>query len=510
MPREKKIGTMADAFKELGQSLNKLSYAPNMHSYQPHHKQMMFHTADRKIRLYIGGNRSGKTVGGIMEDVWWATRKHPYLKLPDRPMEGRIVSVDFTYGVNQIIIPKLKQWIPPSELRGGSWFSAYDAGFRVLNFENGSTIELMSYEQDIEKFAGVPRDFTHFDEEPPEPIYEECMARLIDRAGRAWLTMTPLDGMTCVYDTLYHPGQDSKNKRVKTIQVGMEENPYIDKVEREEFLASLDGDAREARGKGNFVAMGGLVYKVFNRDTHVIESVDPKRFAGSNYKIYMSLDHGFSNPTAVLWHAVDLENNVITFAEHYESEKTIDYHSAVILDRNTSHGYSPDVNICDPALAQRQAVTGTSIQTEYAIRGIGFVLGNNDVPTGVAKVQQYLNAKADGKPSWYITENCANLIKEMQRLRWATWASKKQQASNNKHETIHKKDDHACDSARYFFSFMPELKATLNAPKGKNFVTPDGFGTSARDIRGFIDPNLTPGALSRGTTQWDVRLHDEY
>jgi phage terminase large subunit-like protein len=509
MPREKPINNLGEAFKNLGSSLHKLSYAPNMNSYQPHAKQQKFHSSPKKARLYIGGNRSGKTVGGIMEDIWWATHRHPYLTLPDRPMEGRIISVDFTYGVNQIIIPKLKQWIPPSELRGGSWFSAYDSGFRVLNFENGSTIELMSYEQDIEKFAGVPRDFIHFDEEPPKPIYDECMARLVDRAGRTWLTMTPLEGMTWVYDTLYEPGQDPKNTRVQTIQVGMEENPHIDAEERKLYLDGLDDDEREARGKGNFVALGGLVYKKFSRETHVIDSLDPKKFIGSNYKIYMSLDHGFSNPTAVLWHAVDLENNVITFDEHYENERTIDYHAAVINDRNRSHGRNPDINICDPALAQRQAVTGTSIQTEYAIRGIGFALGNNDVPTGVAKVQQYLDLRADNKPSWYITENCANLIREMQRLRWKTWASKKQQANNNPHEVIHKKDDHACDSARYFFSFMPELKQTLKPPKGT--ARPDGFGSSGKDPnKGFIDPNLTPSALGKPKTEWRTVLNDEY
>jgi hypothetical protein len=45
----------------------------------------------------------------------------------------------------------------------------------------------------------------------------------------------------------------------------------------------------------------------------------------------------------------------------------------------------------------------------------------------------------------------------MQRLRWKTWASKKMANRNNKYDQIHKKDDHACDSARYFFTVMPDL-----------------------------------------------------
>ena len=63
----------------------------------------------------------------------------------------------------------------------------------------------------------------------------------------------------------------------------------------------------------------------------------------------------------------------------------------------------------------------------------------------------------DGLPLWTITANCTNLIKEMKKLRWATFQSKKSIFENNRKEQIHKKDDHAADSARYFFSFMPDL-----------------------------------------------------
>jgi phage terminase large subunit-like protein len=508
MARDRKIVTIHDALKELGSNLSKLSYAPNMHSYEPHIKQKKFHSSPKKRRLYIGGNRSGKTVGGIMEDIWWSTGKHPFLNLPQRPMEGRIVTVDFTYGLNQIIIPKLKQWIPPSELRGGSWFTAYDAGLRVLNFENGSTIELMSYEQDMEKFAGVPRDWTHFDEEPPKPIYDECQARLIDRAGRSWITMTPLDGMTWVYDLLYEPGITG-NPGVDVIQVDMAENPYIDPESRDEYLSNLDEDDIAARKEGNFVQLGGLVYKIFKPEIHVIDPVDPVEFSGQNYKHYMSLDHGFNNPTAVLWHAADVDNRVYTFDEHYVAGMTIDFHAKIIKQKELEHKRNPDMRICDPALAQRQGVTGTSIQTEYAIRGVGMVLGNNDVITGVAKVNQYLAIQADGKPSWRITRNCANLIKEIARLRWKTWASKKQAADNNPYDQIHKKDDHACDSARYFFSFMPSLRQTVPPPVVRQ--VPSGFGGVPRNPNtGFIDSNLTPSALAGNKeTQWQIRLNED-
>lgn len=505
-PKEKKIVSLSDAIKEMADNLTKIAYAPDINSYSAHAKQKKFHSSSKKIRLYIGGNRSGKTTGGIVEDIWWLTGKHPYIKTPNRPVAGRIVSVDFINGINKIIIPQLKQWIPPSQLRGGTWSTAYSAQERILHLENGSFVELMSYDQELDKFAGTSRDFIHYDEEPPKDIYSECQARLIDRKGRSWITMTPVEGMTWIFDTLYEPGL-LNDRLIDVVEVDMGENPYLDKDEINDYLNSLDADEREARGHGKFVQMGGLVYKTFKPETHVIDVMDPRELSGKQYRWYMSLDHGFNNPTAVLWHAVDQDNRVITFDEHYESERIIEYHSEVIRQRRVTHGRVPDLNVCDPALAQRQAVTGTSIQTEYAMRGIGFALGNNDMLTGVAKVNQYLATGADNKPNWLITRNCANLIREMQRLRWKTWATKKQESKNNKYDQIHKKDDHACDSARYFFSFVPELKQRI-APPSQQSVLPEIGGNSAKwGNKPSIDPNLKPGVLGK-KTEWQVVLND--
>jgi phage terminase large subunit-like protein len=506
MARERKIANMQDALRELSENIARVADFPDINSYKPHKKQTIFHKSEKRTRLYIGGNRSGKTTGGIVEDIWWLTRQHPFQKIPDRPIAGRIISVDFLNGIEKIIKPQLKQWLPPSQLRGGSWFSAYEASTRTLYLENGSFVELMSYDQDLDKFAGTSRDFVHFDEEPPEMIYTENLARLIDRKGHAWITMTPVEGMTWIYDTIYEKGILG-HPNIDVVEVDMGENPYLDQKEVNEFLDSLSDDERNARGHGKFVQMGGLVYKSFNPQIHVIDTIDPAELRGTNYKHYLSLDHGLNNPTAVLWHAVDRDNVVITFDEHYESERVIDYHAAVIHERNKMHRRVPDINICDPALAQRQAVTGTSIQTEYAIRGIGFALGNNDVTTGVAKVSQYLNVREGGQPSWYITRNCANLIREMQRLRWKTWASKKQQSQNNPYDQIHKKDDHACDSARYFFSFMPELRQSKPMPKTS--ALPKIGGESARmPGNAWTDPNLSPDSLGK-KTNWNIVLNDE-
>ena len=99
--------------------LNASVKKPNIHGYQPHDKQIMFHSSHKKGRQYVGGNRSGKTTGGIAEDIFWLTGTHPYRRTPEPPVIGRICTVDFKNGVDKIILPNLRQWLPPSALING-------------------------------------------------------------------------------------------------------------------------------------------------------------------------------------------------------------------------------------------------------------------------------------------------------------------------------------------------------------------------------------------------------
>ena len=448
-----------EAFGLLAEKLSLQAREPNALAYKPHLKQEMFHRSVAKTKVYIGGNRSGKSYGGVMEDIYCALGKHPYREVPPAPTRGRVVCVDYAQGINQIMLPLWKRLTAPSMLKGGSWERAYHTDSKILTFANGSTVEFMSYEQKLDSFAGTSRHWLHCDEEPPKAIWDECMARLIDTNGNAWLTMTPINGMSWVYDTLYIPGVEGTVANLAVIQVDIHENPHLEQSAIQRFLDSLDSDERKARESGRFIQMGGLVYKHFDPEQHVIPYTPELLEEVKKYDLYTSMDHGYNAPSAWYWHGVSADGTVVTFAEHYKAETTVEEHAKFVLELEAALGIGePLIRIADPATAQRQGVTGTSIQTEYAINGVFLSPGNNDVQTGVAKVQQYLkiNPKTE-KPYWLIADNCVNLIKEMQRLRWATFATKQGQFNNNPQEKIHKKDDHACDSTRYFFSFMPDL-----------------------------------------------------
>ncbi len=61
-----------------------------------------------------------------------------------------------------------------------------------------STLGLKSFDQGRKKFQGTSKHLVWLDEEPPMPIYTECLTRTLDCGGMMLCTFTPLDGISDV------------------------------------------------------------------------------------------------------------------------------------------------------------------------------------------------------------------------------------------------------------------------------------------------------------------------
>jgi hypothetical protein len=184
-------------------------------------------------------------------------------------------------------------------------------------------------------------------------------------------------------------------------------------------------------------------------------------------------------------------------------------HAREILQWEIDQGIEPFLRTGDPAMKQRQAQSGNSIQTLYAELGIYFALDSvpRDVGVGVDKINQYLNQNPlTQMPFWQCTEQCENLIREMKQLHWDYYTSPKLEDANNFRETIHKKDDHAPDALRYFFTFLPDLspQGLDMMPKVKEPLNDRDVGT----IWDYIDKWGPGGSELQGygaDNTWDIQ-----
>lgn len=486
MAKPGKVRSLDEAIRTISQGLRTYAVRPNIYGYKPHEKQELFHASAAKVKLFIGGNRSGKTVAGAVEGIRRSMGKDPFKKVKEPPTHGRIVSVDFLNGVEKIVRPEIARWVPPSELRGGSWHTAYSKELRTLYFDNGSTIEFMSYDQDLDKFAGTSRDWIWFDEEPPKEIFTENRMRLIDVSGDAWITMTPVEGMTWVYDDIYIASRVDPN--IFVVEVDMTQNPYINQSEIESYMTGLSADDRKARIQGKFVQMGGLIYKAFGPH-NIVPPFNPPL----DWMHVAGMDHGFNNPTAWLWAALNPDGDMFVFDEHYEAGRIVGYHAQVVHGKNRDHGKYPDYYVGDPAIAQRNGLNGQSVHSEYAEYGIPIMLGNNDVAGGINRVARLIEGKVlpDGqrRPQLYIASNCVQTLKEISRYRWAVWQTKQMQFDKNRKEEPQKKDDHAMDTIRYIVASRPHVDNGKDIPRN---VLPMDAPESVNPYRRYDKGAITP------------------
>lgn len=457
----------ADLFRS---SLHRIITNPTISGYRPQDQQIPFHTSKKKGKLALGGNRSGKTVAGATEMVQRLEGTHPNgYKVP---YKGRAIGSSIEDGLKKVIIPELKKWLSPSLLKNGNWDDSYDLSSRVLTLLNGSTCELLTYEQDVQKHAGTSLDGVWFDEEPPEDIFNENMLRLVDVGGEWWLTMTPLLDMSWTYKRLYEAGLKNENPDIEVVQFDTLSNPYIDGNELDILLTGMSDEEKDARKHGTYYNLtGGIFTGCMSQENFIDPIINSDIWPLYYYKWghFGMLDHGLKNPTAFHLGAFDEEGRIVIYYEYHAVGKLVRENAEEInkIIKELKLEDKLDYIVADPSIQNTEPINGSSVQNEYSENGLNLVLGNNDVKASLTR----MNAKFKDK-SLLITKDCTKLIQELPMYRWAKFATSKVAMRKNPQEQPVKKDDHHIDAVRYGIMSRPQLFESANAPQGNTINAP--------------------------------------
>ena len=199
-----------------------------------HKKQLEFHKCNKKNRWVFGGNRSGKTECGAVESIYLARGIHPYRQNKNNVF-GWVVSLSQQVQ-RDVAQAKILHYLNPSWIEDVTMLSGKKDSLkygvidqiRIKNVFGGvSVIGFKSCDQGREKFQGSSLDFVWFDEEPPKDIYEECLMRVLDKRGDIFGTMTPLKGLTFIYDEIYLNRKNSPEIWYEFMEWG--DNPFLNK-----------------------------------------------------------------------------------------------------------------------------------------------------------------------------------------------------------------------------------------------------------------------------------------
>lgn len=427
-----------------------------------HKKQLEFHKCNKKNRWVFGGNRSGKTECGAVETIYLARGIHPYKK--NKPISCWVVSlskqVQRDVAQEKILHYLRKDWIEKVVMASGRSDSAESGIIDFILVRNVfgslSKIGFKSCDQGREKFQGSSLDFVWFDEEPPYDIYQECRMRVLDKKGMIFGTMTPLKGLTWVYNEIYL--NENNDSEVWHIEMEWADNPYLDKDEIEAMTKSLSQDELESRRYGKFMQCGGLVYSEFDENVNVIDPFDvPKEWQDN-----ISIDPGLNNPLSAHWYCEDYDGNVYVVAEHYAQGKDVYYHANKIkeicqkLDWHYTNGKISA--LIDSAAMQRTLASSKSVVDLFYENDILVnPRVNKDMFSGINTVKRYLK-DGEGKPHLFIFRNCTNLIREIKSYWWGD------------NDLPIKRDDHCLDEMRYY---LMDKQLTLRIKDKKNEIQKD-------------------------------------
>lgn len=293
--------------------------------YKPYDKQLAFHMAQQPIRGFAAGNKTGKTFSVSIDDLWTLGRCHPYRPNFGRVNSGRVccVTTKTLYGT---MLPIWKQLVPRKRckldyktyegieawwpgLRGDSWDTAFDKTNLMLHLADESFVEFKSYDQDVDTYAGPVRDWIHEDEEAPEDIHNENMARFLTSKVDLRMSMTPLNYSHYAFNLLWERSV-SDPKNVFLVEASVHDNPYINPdVIAEMEKTVLDPSELAARLHGRPTFQTGLVWKTYGNH-NLIKHFTPTK---DKWSLSFSIDPHREKDTHVLWIAQSVPPNPIYY-----------------------------------------------------------------------------------------------------------------------------------------------------------------------------------------------------
>lgn len=398
-----------------------------------------------KRRLAEAGNKSGKTEIGIAEDLahsfgkrFWLKKNDPDYHIPIRiPNRGLIGCETLAQSVMQKIWPTLKHLIPdtcafttkknPMGQISHIMFKTDPEGNKCE-----SEIFIRSYDQDADTYEGIDYDWIHWDEPPPKAILQAAERGKVVTNAPSWFTMTPLkeayiydeyslkaknnggddDEIAITRGEIWDNCQDwcptcrldisaNTEKRVINECPGCSHTlGFMTRAGIDEYLKTLDPEEREAREKGLWRHLSGLVYKELDREVHLYEDFAvPKSWV----KIE-GLDPHDARPSKYLFVAVSPEeieiegkkrNRLYVYDYVVLKEGNIDDFMRKIKMTRAKHGYEkPKWIVLDAKYGTRTEMDGKSWEDELRMRGIGYIRLSQsrpgDVELGHKIVREYI------------------------------------------------------------------------------------------------------------------------
>lgn len=427
-------------------------------------KEFIKAAKDHRVRVFRGGNRSGKTTVGGFDVAMHLCGWHPFTRFPGQPVHWWASSFSFRDGIGAVLWPALKKFLPKSEVRSVNWaWKSEPETPTSLVMRNGSTITFKSVEQTRVKYQGAKLHGIWLDEEHPQDIVEECRARLLDLAGYLNVTLTPVRRERWV--VLLEKEAATFSVQASTIDAARA--GVVDLEATLQFASTLPERQRRVRIEGDHVALQGAVWPEFTRETHEA-TVKSGRLVLANgtdlcawpapdqWRRFAAIDFGYNNPTAIVLAVEDpFTDRLYVYMVYYSSGV------------RASEWGRRMARLLPRLSAQPWADHDSFARAEFEAEGMPTIPARkSDVSAGLEAVSRALMDRKDGVPGLIFVSDPESLDPYFGR----TDTKVLQDEIDNYHYKAHvegrpdpkdqpvKEGDHACDGLRYLVTGYEDVK----------------------------------------------------
>jgi hypothetical protein len=236
--------------------------------------------------------------------------------------------------------------------------------------------------------------------------------------------------------------------------------------------SSYKGQMYDRYVLGKWVAYEGLVHPEYDTMRHGISRNDIMDYLRSlrerhvQIKALEGYDFGNTSPSCYMLGGVDDWGRVLILDGFYKPDFLYDLQPRAIQEIRMKYVGLLDFDdsiIADPAIFRRQVVarrtTGTSVASLLRELGLELRPGNNEISSGIAKVNGYLADKDGARhlltdevngPMLYVCEDLSWFEQEITNYYW------KKNPFGEKIDEPQDHNDHAMNTLKYMLSFLPE------------------------------------------------------
>lgn len=438
----------------------------------PNARQAEFFESRARHTAYGGARGGGKS--------WAMRRKLVLLALAQPELNILLLRRTLPELRENHLVPLLK------ELKG---VADYNAGERVFRFPTGSRLRLgyCDNENDVYQYQGQEYDVigleeaTHFTQEQMRFLTTCNRTTKLGVRPRMYYTCNPGGPghgwvKRLFIDKRYEAGERAEDYAFIPARVW--DNPVLLKADPEyvHLLQALPEDLRRAHLDGDWDVLSGQFFREFSRSRHVTPAFELPTW----WRRFRSIDWGYNDPCAVLWHAVDGDGRVYTYRELYVRGMRADRVAEQMLALST--GEEIAYTVASPDMWQKRGALlkseggfeGESIAELFALSGVPLTPADNSRIAGWQRLRGYLAEGADGLPRWQCFPCCENLIRTLPLLVF----------DKHNREDAAPGEDHAPESLRYALMSRPVACAppaprqprpydplALDGPSERSFLT---------------------------------------